>query len=326
MSIDRRFLNWGVFFIALGAVPVLVDQGMVSHDAAGHAWKLWPLIVVGIGVGILLRRTPAAVAGGLMVAATFGLVFGGLLAAGPGFEAIGCGSGSPTGSGATSSASGTFAGAASVRVQLDCGTLDLSTAAGSGWQFQGNDPQGAAALIDQGPGSLDIRAPSRSDVAFIGNRWNRTWNVTLPTDPSVDLTVGVNAGSGTVDLANMHLSSLDAEFNAADARLDLSRATAPDVHVNLNAGSAKVTLPASGMITGSLTVNAGSLDVCAAAGTGLRLHVTGALSSTDFSGAGLSRNGDTWTNAEFATASNRADLQVDANVGSVNLNPAGGCQ
>lgn len=326
MSIDRRFLRWGVFFIALGAVPVLVDQGLVTHDAAGQAWKLWPLIVVGIGVGILLRRTPAALAGGLIVAATFGLVFGGLLAAGPGLATIGCGSGSATGSGATSSASGTFAGAASVRIQLDCGTLDMSTAPGSGWQFQGSDPQGAAAIVDQGPGSLDVHAPARTDVVFVGNRWNRTWNVTLPADPALDLTVGVNAGSGTIDLASAHLSSLDAEFNAADVRLDLSRAITPSVRVSLNAGSAKVALPASGVITGSLTVNAGSLDVCATPGTGLRLHVTGALSSTDFSGAGLTRDGDTWTNPAFGTAPNRADLQVDANVGSVNLNPAGGCQ
>lgn len=327
MSIDRRFLNWGVFFIALGGVPVLVSQGLVSHDAAGQAWKLWPLIIVGIGVGILLRRTPAALAGGLMVAATFGLVFGGLLAVGPTLGVIGCGSGSG-GAGATvsSQGAGSFQGSATARVQLDCGTLDVTTAPGSVWQFQGHDPQGDAAIIDQGAGSLDLRAPARSDAFWNSGRWDRTWNLTLPADPSLDLTLVINAGSGRVDLANAHLSSLHGEFNAADVRIDLSRTTAPDLRVNVNAGSGRLLLPASGTVTGSLTVNAGSLDVCAAAGMGLRLRVTGALASTDFSGAGLSRSGDTWTSPDYATAPNRADLQVDANVGSVNLNPAGGCQ
>src|SRR5664280_2971296 len=76
MGVDRGRLNWGVFFIVLGAVPLAYHQGAVSSSAIGEAWRLWPLILVGIGLGFVLSRTPAAFLGGLVVAATLGLVLG----------------------------------------------------------------------------------------------------------------------------------------------------------------------------------------------------------------------------------------------------------
>ena len=53
MRIDRSLLNWGVFLIALGGIPLAVDQGWLESDIAGDLGQLWPLILVGIGlVGI----------------------------------------------------------------------------------------------------------------------------------------------------------------------------------------------------------------------------------------------------------------------------------
>ena len=327
MAIDRRFLNWGIFFIALGAIPLLVQQGIVSHATAGDAWRLWPLVIVGLGVGILLRRTPAAFAGGLVVAATFGLVFGGFLATGPDFGNV-AGCGNPNAGGATvgSQGSGAFGGSGTARIQMNCGVLNVTTQAGSGWTFQGRDPENGAAALTTGSSSFDLSAPDGSGAFWdVGGTHNRTWNVSLPTDPQVDLTVGVNAGSGRLDLPGTHLSRLDAQFNAADVHVDLSNAAVADLRVDVNAGSGSVLLPASGT-TGSIAVNAGSLDLCAPTSSGVRIHVTGALASTDFGSTGMIHDGDTWTSPNFSSASSRIDLQLDANLASVNLNPAGGCQ
>lgn len=57
MHLDRRFLNWGVFFIVLGGVPLAVQQGLLDRDLAARAWLLWPLLIIAAGVGLLLRRT-----------------------------------------------------------------------------------------------------------------------------------------------------------------------------------------------------------------------------------------------------------------------------
>ncbi len=328
MTIDRRFLNWGIFFVALGGVPLLVRQGIVSSATASEAWRLWPLIIVGIGVGILLRRTPAAFAGGFVVAATFGLVFGGLLATGPTIGGIaGCGNPNAGVGTATSQASGTLGGSASANIQMNCGVLDISTQPGSAWTFQGKDPQGATAIVSQGPSTLNIAAPATSTAFWdSAGSHNRSWQVTLPADPSMDLSVGVNAGSATIILGGAHLAGLDAEVNAADARIDLSSAQVGELHVSVNAGSGRLTLPSSSSTSGSLAVNAGSLDLCLAPGSAIRIHVTGALSSTDFSSQGLLHQGDSWVSPAFGSAANNVDLQLDANLASVNLNPAGGCQ
>ena len=72
MHLDRRFLNWGIFFIVLGGIPLLVQQGLIDRDLAARAWQLWPLLIIAAGVGLLLRRTSLEFLGGLVVAAAAG--------------------------------------------------------------------------------------------------------------------------------------------------------------------------------------------------------------------------------------------------------------
>jgi hypothetical protein len=327
VRINRRFLDWGVFFIALGAVPLLVRQGLLSNATAAEAWRLWPLVIVGIGIGILLRRTPAAFAGGLLVAATFGLVLGGLLASGPGLSGLsGCGDPNAGVATATSQSAGSFVGPASARIRMDCGVLRVSTQPGNGWSFQGTDPQGGGAVVTGGPASLDVTAPARSDAFWNqAGAHNRSWQLSLPRDVQLDLTVNVNAGSGRIDLGGSHLGVLNAEVNAADVHLDLTGASVSSLQVKVNAGAGHLSLPAASNVSGILQVNAGSLDLCLPAGAGLRLHARKTLSSTGFGNAG-EWAGDTWTSSDYAAAATRIDLQLDANLAAVNLNPSGGCQ
>ncbi len=110
MHVNRGLLGWGVFFVVAGAVPLLVQSGAIDPAVVRNVWQLWPLILIGIGLGLILQRTRAAIVGGLVVSVTFGLLVGGWFAVGwsgiGGFGACGInGSGSggdpfPTQSGA----------------------------------------------------------------------------------------------------------------------------------------------------------------------------------------------------------------------------------
>src|SRR3990172_3207999 len=82
MRVDRRLLGWGVFFVLLGGVPLAVQSGVLDAGLTDQVVRLWPLIVIGIGLGIVLRLTSLAWLGGLVVAVTFGLLLGSLLAGG----------------------------------------------------------------------------------------------------------------------------------------------------------------------------------------------------------------------------------------------------
>jgi len=65
MRVDGRFVGWGLFFIVAGALPLAVQGGYLPSDAASRVWRLWPLILVGLGVGIILGRTPLGWLGSL---------------------------------------------------------------------------------------------------------------------------------------------------------------------------------------------------------------------------------------------------------------------
>src|SRR5450759_3024272 len=76
MRVDRSRFNWGVFLIVLGGVSLAYHQNAISSSVLMDAWRLWPLIVVGIGLKIVMSRTPAAFVGGLVVAVTVGVMAG----------------------------------------------------------------------------------------------------------------------------------------------------------------------------------------------------------------------------------------------------------
>jgi hypothetical protein len=143
MRVNRGRLNWGVFLVVLGAMPLAYNQGVVSSSTLGEAWRLWPLVLVGLGLGLLLSRTPASFVGGLVVAVCLGVVLGSLFAVGP---KLGCGNGG-TGT-STASRDGTFAGQASVELNLQCGTTTVTTSPDDSWHVTTSNSGGNQARVN----------------------------------------------------------------------------------------------------------------------------------------------------------------------------------
>jgi hypothetical protein len=322
MRIDRSFLGWGIFFIVAGAIPLAAQAGAIAPGTVDRWWSVWPLILVGIGIGLILRGTPLEAVGGLIVAATFGLMVGGAAAAG-GFADIGavCGpdeSGTPF-----STESGTIESLNEVDLELDCGRLHVGMVGGSGWSVAGTSEDGSGPRIDLGPSSVDIR-PEDGGSAFFNKRVD--WDVRLPTDARLDLDIEMNAGTMTTELAGANLGLVKLDLNAGSATLDLGDVRAIDgFELGVNAGSLTVDLPQVSM-TGSIEANAGSVTLCTPPDVALRLHTgDSVLSSQDFGDAGLIQNGDTWETPGYDTAATRIELRTEANAGSFELDPVEGC-
>jgi hypothetical protein len=124
MRIDRRLLSWGLFFILLGAIPLAVRQGYLTEASLERWWSLWPLLLVGAGLGLLLRRTPFEFIGGLLAAGTVGVMAGSVLAVGfGGFPIAGCGD--ERGTVAFQTREGELSAGADVRLELNCGELTV---------------------------------------------------------------------------------------------------------------------------------------------------------------------------------------------------------
>ncbi len=328
MRVSRGLLGWGVFFIVLGAVPLAVQAGALDPEVVRRAWELWPLILIGIGLGLVLARTRLAILGTLVVAVTFGLMGGALIATGVGSVGglTSCGFGSGQEGEPFQTQTGGFVGDASVQVEMNCGEVDAIAADGSGWSVAGTSDDGQAPELTGSPTQLVVRAPGRSGVDLSADPWR--WQVTLPRAVPVTMDLSVNAGSGSLDLAGMNVPTLTVSVNAGDARADLSGASGTErFEASVNAGSMTALLPApAGTLRGSISVNAGSADVCVPDGTALRIQAGDQpLGSTNFEDRGLRRSGDTWSTPGYDAATSRIMLDVSVNLGSITLNPEDGC-
>lgn len=322
MRIHRGFLGWGVFLILAGSIPLAVRAGYLSDDQLRNVGSLWPLILVGIGVGLILSRTRYGFLGGFIVAATFGVIVGGLLAGSVGGFDIGCGS--TRGTTAFESRQGPLTGAsASIDIDLSCGDLTVAVAPGTNWQLEGQDRDGTGPDVTANNDSLRLRTrdTDRGPFGALGQR--ETWRVTLPDGPRLDTRVAINAGSSTVNLAGASLGRFDTTVNAGSATVDLGSVRQVDsLHAQVNAGSIALTLPHQS-VTGSFEVNAGSIELCAAPDAGLRIRTDESIvSSYDFSG--LTKNGSTWQTPGYDSASIKIDLDAHATAGSVSLDRSGG--
>ena len=325
MHIRRGFLGWGVFLILVGAVPLLVRSGYLDAVQVGRLWQLWPLILVGVGVGLILRHTPFDFVGGLIVAATVGLMVGGLLGVGVGSISTGfCGSDS--GSVAFPSRDGTFAGPGSVDLRLDCGQMTVAVAPGSVWHVAGSDADGSGPTVDSTDASLSVRSRPGNGAPFFGFGARDTWQITVPDATTIDVDLRVNAGSANVDLGGASLGGLHLQQNAGSAVVDLATVKAIGVlDARLNAGSLGLTLP-NATLTGTIIANAGSVRLCAPAGAALKLRTgENIVGSYDYDGHGLVKDGSTWTTPGFDTAAVKIELQTSANAGSFTLDPEDGC-
>ncbi len=317
MRVNQGFLGWGVFFIAAGAIGLALQAGYVAEQSW---WTFWPLILVGAGLGLILGKTPFEFVGGVVVAATMGIIVGGSLSSG--FIGFGDVTGGVCRVGdearAFADRSGSFGPEAEVSIELDCGTVTVETVSGAGWAVRGTDGDGRGPDIESFDASLEVDPPD-------GQLSAAAWLIDLPTESTLDLDLQLNAGQLRASLADGRLNLVDLEVNAGQANLDLTGVRDIDgIDVGVNAGQVGVTLPSQPM-TGSIEVNAGSVRLCVPDDVAVRLATEVVLGGIDVGDSGLVRVTGGWQSPDYDTASTRIELRLTANLGSVRIDPSEGC-
>ena len=328
MSIDRRLANLGLFLLVLGAIPLAVSQGWIARDSVSRAWELWPLILIGIGIGLILRRTPLHFAGGLLVAATFGTMFGSLLAGGLNLGALGCGTAASATDPVTLDQHGTFeTGTATIELNATCASLSVAPATGASWGVTVNGPAGGRPAIDQAAGRVSVRSPNRNVTIPFDSGHRSRWTVSLGSGVGYTFDLNLNAGEANVDLTGLRVDTLTAQGNAiGNSHLLLHDATVGRLQVQVNAGDLKIGLPAGSNLTGQVQANAAAVGLCADPGTGLRFRNTSTLTGDNFASAGLVRSGTTWESPGIGSALHVVDLDLEGAAASFTLNPSEGCR
>jgi hypothetical protein len=319
MRVRRGLLFWGLFLIPLGGITLLTRAGVLDADRMSDAWRLWPLILIGVGLAIVLGRSRTAVVGTAVVALVLGSLGGAALASGSfWFGGFGDCTLASRSTDQELHRDGTFDDGASVRLDLHCGSLALTTSAATQWQLDARY-RGPAPLVDSTAGRLEVRVPSG------GSDRRNDWTVGLPAAAVGSISLTANAATATLTLPAAHLANLNADMNAGDLRIDATAAAIDDVDISMNAGRIRLAT-GSTALGGDLSVNAGAIDLCVPDGTGLRLDVNEQLTFVhNLAARGLARSGSTWT--RDATAGQpTVSLSVEGNAASFSLNPEGGCR
>lgn len=314
MSINRGSLFWGIFFVLLGGIPLLDRLGVIDAESWGDVWRLWPLVIIAIGLAILVGRSRMALAGTVITALVIGGIAGGGLAAGSGFLNFGDCLPGDASEMQQASESGQLDDGARVELNLNCGDVNVTTATGTEWTLAARY-RGSAPDISASTSSLRIDAPE-------GRSTRQEWDVTIPVEVVRELDVGMNAGSASVDVTGARLDVLTVETNAGDTRIGATGAQIGTLSVDVNAGRVRVTLDGP-VGEGDLSVNAGAIDLCVPDAAALRLEVEEQLTfATNLDDAGLSQSGETWTRDGSGP---EISLHIEGNAASLTLNPEDGC-
>jgi hypothetical protein len=318
MRIRRGLLFAGLFFIPLGAMTLLVRAGTIEADALAEVWRLWPLILIGFGIALLLGRSRAASLGTAFAALVLGVLVGSAIASGDVFVGSITDCGLSSGGTERLAESGTFGGPATVAIDLRCGSASLATQAGSSWSVAA-EYRGGTPTVTGSSDRLEVRVPDASGVQ------DNDWTIAAPADllRAVELKTNAATGSLTLDGATLTLVQVDA--NAGDILVDAGGATLDRIEVTVNAGRARITL-GQGATVGDISVNAGAIDLCVPAEADLRLNLNNQLTFvTNLADRGLKQNGTIWRRTGSAGGP-LIDLTIDGNVASFALDPSGGCR
>jgi hypothetical protein len=324
MHLDRRLLGWGVFFLLVGGIPLAVRTNLLPASVVQQWANLWPLLLIGWGIGLLLRNSPIDWIGGAITAITFGVMGGGLLVTGMSGVSFptGCSSNQPTTD--FQARTGDLGTSGQVNVEFNCGVLLIGTVDGTSWNVTGSDRDGRGPKVTSATGQVSIK-PDES-IGFPGGI-RSNWAVSIPRTPSISLGLTLNAGEGNVDLTGATVSTTTATLNAGKLDLNMGAAAhADDVNITVNAGAATITLDATARSI-NLSLNAGSIHLCFPSGTPLRATWAGTLGSNIFSDAGLTKvDSSTWMSAGLDPAQPHTELHVTANAGSFELSVGGTCR
>lgn len=275
------------------------------------------MLLIVVGVAIIAARSPFGMVATLVAGLAVGGVGGALVVGAP--IGFGC-AGEPD---QRTTSDGSFAdGQARVEVDFSCGDLAISMQEGDAWSLDARHGSGSEpAVADEGDSSLGL--VSEGD-GFLGAGDRQEWQLALPTDVTLDLSVDANAASSTLDLAGGRFATLSVGVNAGDVTLDLSGATADELDAELNAGSMTMILDAETRGTSTLGVNAGSIALCAPDELALAITIAGdnVTFSHNLDEGSLQRSGETWRSGSGPAA---VELRVEGNAASFSLNDEEAC-
>lgn len=328
MDNPRRYRSffWPIVLIGTGLIWLLVNLNIIDPLSLNNLVKLWPLLLVVLGLDLIFGRRAnwaGAAIGILAVGAVIAfLLFGAQLGI----------SSTSTANTETFSEPVGNATSANYNFELSSEPVEIYALAGSDQLIDA--VIGHTGTIDfsvTGDQSKTVRIskysdPSRWmtwDFSFDAIKWDLGLNPTLPADIYLD------GGSGSVkaDFSGLNLNSLQADMGSGSSRFSFPKSTQPyEAVIKSGSGSVSVDLPADTNMTLILDSGSGSLQVNLPRDAAVQIEVldsgSGSLNLPDGLESISGQYGDgmgKWQSPGFDSAASRILIQI-ANRGSGSVN------
>lgn len=296
-------LFWPILLIGAGVIFLLYNLGLLHTDPWPLLWRLWPIVLIVIGLDILLGRR--SVLGGLFSAVFALLLIGAVVAllfAAQNYPAL-LDLGTPElqserithplGEVRQASVEIDFPGGTGYLLGLD----DSSNLIEADLHYYGTLADGFSVAGSQ----AEVRLSSRRRGFGWWDARQERWNVGL--NPRVEYNLKLEAGSG------------DYEF-------DLRPFTLRSLGVELGSGQARLTLPEAGQYRCELNVGSGSLNLHVPEGVAVRVEYevgSGALNAPGLTPLNREQHSGVYESAGFSQTGHYVIIRLDIGSGSVTI-------
>lgn len=289
-----------VILIGAGVVFLLTNLGMISWTVWEALFRLWPVLLIAVGLDILIGRR-SIVGSLLVVVLLFGVLAFAITSSGPVTTAgqqLTNERVSQALDGATLGAVEISSGIADLRISAadeDAGLIEGQVALNQGENIRQmpNKTGETMHFTLRNEGMPAAWWPAR----FYPNNGTKVWDLKLNRDVPLTLKVDNGIGRTQIDLLQLKVTELD---------------------VNGGVGQSTITLPRQGKVSATVDAGIGEIIVIVPAGMSARIRADGGLGQTRVQGD-FQHKGDEYVSPDYATATNRVDLQIQGGIGSVTV-------
>jgi hypothetical protein len=283
-----------VLLIGAGLLFLLDNLGVINFNV-WELWRLWPLLLIAIGLDLILgRRNPVL---SLLVVV--------LVLAGGVALLYSTGALQPLGDVSRSDLNVPLNGAKSAVVRIESGVSKIvvnstETSALADGTLEYYESWGAPQQTVDRAGdqvTLHVSQTGNKSVNFPGGQ-GPDWNISLSKQVPLDLQVDAGVGETILNLRESKLTNLS---------------------LDAGVGSVEVTVPEqAGVTTARIKGGVGALKLTIPDGVEARINVDSGLGGVDVDSR-FRKEGDVYVSEGYAGATNRVDLNLSVGVGGVEV-------
>ena len=288
---------WPLILIGAGVIFLLNNMNVLSWTVWDALWRMWPVLLIAIGLDILFGRRSAI--GALIALVLIAALIGGAVW----FAATQV----PRLTGQTLTTNQIAqqlgdATSADVQISFNVGSLRIGALKDSVNLIEGTIGAGPGETItsdyhvDGNVAHYQLKSQGVPFMPFGRSRYDQSWKLDLSS--SVPMALRVSTGVG-------------------EASLDLSDLKVTDLNMSSGVGQTQIQLPARGQLQARVSGGIGQVVVIVPEGMAARIHGSAGLGGLTVSSRFTSQGGGQYVSPNYASAQDRVDLNISGGIGQV---------